>query len=120
MPARRTPLWRHVLITGGSAGIGLAMAREALRSGAAVTLVARTQSKLDEAKRGLEAGVLEGEERRVGVQAADVTDAKQARLRRCNPPRPSRPLALLLPGQAWRAGDLVYLSCVWQPCSGLA
>ena len=32
---------KHVLITGGSKGIGLACARTFLREGAAVTLVAR-------------------------------------------------------------------------------
>eukprot|EP00397_Hematodinium_sp_SG-2012_P039276 GEMP01042857.1.p1 GENE.GEMP01042857.1~~GEMP01042857.1.p1 ORF type:complete len:352 (+),score=101.47 GEMP01042857.1:40-1056(+) len=55
---------RHVLITGGSSGLGKELAREALRQGANVTLVARTKSKLEDAKRELlsEGEGTEGEE----------------------------------------------------------
>ena len=38
---------RHVLITGGSAGIGKALAAELLARGARVSLLARTESKLE-------------------------------------------------------------------------
>ena len=44
---------RHVLITGGSSGIGLALARLAVQDGAAVTLLARTLSRLEDAKQEL-------------------------------------------------------------------
>jgi NAD(P)-dependent dehydrogenase (short-subunit alcohol dehydrogenase family) len=44
---------RHVLITGGSKGIGLACAQEFCREGAAVTLVARNREALDAAVAGL-------------------------------------------------------------------
>uniref|UniRef100_A0A7S3LU35 3-dehydrosphinganine reductase n=1 Tax=Palpitomonas bilix TaxID=652834 RepID=A0A7S3LU35_9EUKA len=40
---------RHVLITGGSSGLGLAIAKEAARRGAYVTILARTTSTLAEA-----------------------------------------------------------------------
>lgn len=42
---------RHVLITGGSSGIGLALAGEALRRGPArLTLIARNATRLAEAR----------------------------------------------------------------------
>jgi 3-dehydrosphinganine reductase len=40
---------QHVLITGGSTGIGFAVAEEFVRLGANVTLVARTPAKLQKA-----------------------------------------------------------------------
>ena len=46
---------RHVLITGGSKGIGLACARAFCREGARVSLVARDQTALDAARRAIEA-----------------------------------------------------------------
>ena len=46
---RKSYSGRHVLITGGSTGIGLALGRELVQRGAHVTLLARTQSKLDTA-----------------------------------------------------------------------
>ena len=45
----------HVLITGGSKGIGLACARAFCREGARVSIVARDAAALDEARRALEA-----------------------------------------------------------------
>lgn len=48
------PANKHVLITGGSEGIGFSMAEAWLRQGATLTLVARTQSKLNTAKEVLE------------------------------------------------------------------
>lgn len=44
---------KTALITGGSSGIGLALARHLLQSGASVTLLARDQQKLDDAKSSL-------------------------------------------------------------------
>lgn len=44
---------KHVLVTGGSSGIGLAAARQLLGAGATVTILARRQALLDEAKAGL-------------------------------------------------------------------
>jgi 3-dehydrosphinganine reductase len=40
----------HAIVTGGSSGIGLAVAIDLVKRGASVTLVARNQQKLDEAK----------------------------------------------------------------------
>uniref|UniRef100_A0A0B6ZPP2 Ketoreductase (KR) domain-containing protein n=1 Tax=Arion vulgaris TaxID=1028688 RepID=A0A0B6ZPP2_9EUPU len=40
----------HVLITGGSSGIGKALAIQAVQQGSRVTLVARSKKKLEEAR----------------------------------------------------------------------
>lgn len=40
---------QHALVTGGSQGLGLALATELVRRGADVTIVARTVSKLEKA-----------------------------------------------------------------------
>jgi FlaA1/EpsC-like NDP-sugar epimerase len=44
---------KHVLITGGSKGIGLSISRKLLQEGAFVTLVSRSGSNLEEAKTSL-------------------------------------------------------------------
>jgi 3-dehydrosphinganine reductase len=62
----------HVLITGGSSGIGLATARLALDRGARVSLIARRADVLDEA-----AAALRTAGAKVAVAAADVADAAQ-------------------------------------------
>jgi len=77
---RTSPLaGEHVLITGGSSGIGLALAISLVRRNANVTLVARDASRLKAAaatlreldcrKRGVDPWVC--------TRVADVTDAKQ-------------------------------------------
>lgn len=62
----------HVLITGGSSGIGLASAHLAAGRGARVSLIARRTAVLDEA-----AIALRGAGAEVAVAAADVADASQ-------------------------------------------
>lgn len=64
---------RHVLVTGGSKGIGLACARGFLAEGARVSLVARQPQTLAQA---LDA--LGGDAQRVGTVAADLCDAVAA------------------------------------------
>eukprot|EP00899_Mesostigma_viride_P006847 jgi/Mesvir1/16163/Mv08431-RA.2 len=54
-PRRLALAGKHLLITGGSSGIGLACAMIAANQGASLTLVARDQSKLDAAKKKVEA-----------------------------------------------------------------
>jgi NADPH:quinone reductase-like Zn-dependent oxidoreductase len=62
---------KHALITGGSSGIGLALARRLVAAGARVTLVARDARKLRGARDEL-AGAAPGA--RVQALSADVTD----------------------------------------------
>jgi 3-dehydrosphinganine reductase len=62
----------HVLVTGGSSGIGLETARQALARGARVSIVARDVGRLTRAREDLErAG---GDGTRVAAEPADVTD----------------------------------------------
>jgi NAD(P)-dependent dehydrogenase (short-subunit alcohol dehydrogenase family) len=65
---------RHVLVTGGSRGIGLACARGFLREGAKLSLAGRTQEHLDAAIAQLRS---EGHEAVRGY-AADLADAQAA------------------------------------------
>lgn len=67
---------RHILITGGSKGIGLACAQGFLAEGARVTLVSRDPQTLAQARAGL---IAQGHAAdRVQVQAADLRDPAQA------------------------------------------
>lgn len=69
---------KHCIVTGGSAGIGYALAEELVRRKAHVTLVARTQSKLDEAKEKLcKLAQSTGSGSKIDVKAADVTNYAQ-------------------------------------------
>lgn len=65
---------KHVVVTGGSSGIGYAIAKRALEDGASVTLVARNVEKLQKAKASLleESSYLLDA---VHVKSADVSDA---------------------------------------------
>jgi 3-dehydrosphinganine reductase len=65
----------HVLVTGGSSGIGLEVARRALTRGAHVSIVARDPERLATAADVLEREV--GDATRVAAEPADVTDPEQ-------------------------------------------
>jgi len=64
---------RHVLITGGSKGIGLACALGFLREGARVSLVSRDLQNLEQGRKTLVEAFAEAEGR-VSVHAADLKD----------------------------------------------
>ncbi|KDO36513.1 hypothetical protein CISIN_1g030328mg [Citrus sinensis] len=61
---------RHVFITGGSSGIGLALAHQAAKEGARVSILARSGEKLEEAKQSIQLAT--GIE--VATYSADVRD----------------------------------------------
>ncbi|MCF1468172.1 SDR family NAD(P)-dependent oxidoreductase [Agrobacterium vitis] len=68
MNSRNPP--RHVIITGGSSGIGLALARAYLLAGSKVSLVARSLARLETARDSLPQPCFS----HIGLHAADVTD----------------------------------------------
>ncbi|MEE3216507.1 MAG: SDR family NAD(P)-dependent oxidoreductase [Pseudomonadota bacterium] len=67
---------RHIVITGGSSGLGLALAGRLLDEGARVTLVARQRARLESAQRSLIAARPSAV---VEIEALDVTDAAATR-----------------------------------------
>lgn len=67
---------KHILITGGSKGIGLACAQGFLREGAKVSLVSRDKANLDAALTTLASEF--DAATRVGTVSADLQDAAQA------------------------------------------
>jgi 3-oxoacyl-[acyl-carrier protein] reductase len=66
---------RVALVTGGSRGIGFAIAKALLDDGASVVITGRDGSKLDAARQQLASGGLED---RVHAAAADVSNATEA------------------------------------------
>lgn len=71
-PSRIPIKGRHVFITGGSSGIGLALAQQAAAEGARVSILARSQKRLEEARDAIRLAT--GVE--VTVFIADVRDAE--------------------------------------------
>eukprot|EP01047_Picozoa_sp_COSAG01_P094257 COSAG01_NODE_25207_length_752_cov_1.139357_1_plen_250_part_11 len=68
----------HVVVTGGSEGIGLAIALEAAKQGAHVTILSRTVAKLEKAAAqisGAASTSSSGGQQKVGFSSCDVTDA---------------------------------------------
>lgn len=69
----------HVVITGGSSGIGLATAIMLRKKGCSVTIIARNEKKLNEAKEEIESNVPEEKRHKgsVNIFSADVGNADQ-------------------------------------------
>ena len=79
---------RHVLITGGSKGIGLACALGFLREGARVSLVSRDLQNLEQGRKTLMEAFAEAEGR-VSVHAADSRTRPVPWLRSMRPSKAS-------------------------------
>ena len=69
---------KHVLITGGSSGIGLEAAREYLKQGANVSIMARDPKKLEDAKRDLLASIKAGSTQKVFCVSGDTGSSLEA------------------------------------------
>jgi len=69
---------KKVLITGGSSGIGLALARQLAARGASVWLTARNAAKLEAARKELQAAAVDPAQK-IGFTPADVAVESQAR-----------------------------------------
>ena len=67
---------KHVIITGGSEGLGFCLAKEFCEKKCRVTIIARTKSKLDQALNNLQELALP--EVQVQALTADVTQNEQA------------------------------------------
>jgi 3-dehydrosphinganine reductase len=69
---------KHVLITGGSEGLGLALAKQLVAHNARVSLVARTKSKLESAAQAVSASTPnQDRSSQVSWHSADVTNYQQ-------------------------------------------
>ncbi|MGV0819469.1 SDR family oxidoreductase [Martelella sp. AMO21009] len=64
---------KHVVIVGGSSGLGLGIAAAALESGAKVTIASRSQDRLEQANKDLG-----GRARTIAFDAGDAGSAQQA------------------------------------------
>jgi 3-dehydrosphinganine reductase len=71
-PRRLNLLGAHVLITGGSSGIGLACAKQCVRRGAHVTLVARDMKRLERAREEVKSAAREVDAQHVLILSCDM------------------------------------------------
>jgi len=74
-PTHRPIKGAHVVITGGSEGIGLALGLEAAKQGAHVTVLSRKVEKLQKAVAQLESVATDKSAQRISYFVCDVTDA---------------------------------------------
>ncbi|KAL5021457.1 hypothetical protein ScPMuIL_000612 [Solemya velum] len=63
----------HVLVTGGSSGIGKAVAIEAAKQGANISIIARNKTKLMQAKQEIESFLKNSEKQKVEMYSVDLS-----------------------------------------------
>ncbi|XP_061197886.1 3-ketodihydrosphingosine reductase-like isoform X2 [Saccostrea echinata] len=78
-PKRINIQGKHVLITGGSSGIGKALAIEAVRHGANVTIIARNEKRLEEAKQEIESHIKDKSSQVFAVSVDITKDADKVK-----------------------------------------
>ena len=66
--------YKLALITGGSSGIGLALAKQLAHEGVSVCLLARDKEKLSQAVREIEKKVGKNQDQFIDAISCDVTD----------------------------------------------
>ena len=66
---------QHALITGGSSGIGKAVAKLLAQQGANISIIARDLTKLETAKQEISAEIIDSQQKILAI-AADVTQVK--------------------------------------------
>jgi 3-dehydrosphinganine reductase len=72
---KRSYKGQHVIVTGASQGMGKSIAKEFIKRGAHVSIIARTQKTLDQAQTELQAcTIFEGQ--RVQARSVDCSDAE--------------------------------------------
>jgi NAD(P)-dependent dehydrogenase (short-subunit alcohol dehydrogenase family) len=86
---------KHVLISGGSKGIGLACAKTFLQEGARVSLVSRAQANLESAEQSLLALFPEARER-IATFAANLRDPEAAALAAVDAEKQQGPIDILV------------------------
>ncbi|MEH1944210.1 MAG: SDR family oxidoreductase [Nostoc sp.] len=69
-------MYKHAIITGGSSGIGKAIAKLLVQSGSSISIIARTQTKLDSTKAELETFKIHPNQQ-ILVISADVSQREQ-------------------------------------------
>ena len=108
MPASSTLQGRHALVTGGSRGIGAAIARQLLAAGAVVTVLGRQRD-------GVQALAAE-EPQRLHAVSADVSDAAQVAAAFASARERFGPVAILVnnAGQASSAPFLKTDAQLWE------
>jgi 3-dehydrosphinganine reductase len=82
---------QHVIITGGSSGIGKALALKLARAGAHISIIARTSTTLDAAKTEIETARAQSTQRVLALKAdvavaAEVTAAIETAIAQLGPP----------------------------------